>query len=129
MLLRCIRLFLEDKRLKIKQNTQQKFDFGSNVKEELSKQGKSISWLSKQTGISQCMMSYYLSGKTDPPLTRALKIAEALKAPLSFLIGADCLDTKAILYLIFHDSKAQQEYLKSVSIQTLAQEINRRKHK
>lgn len=102
--------------------------FGYGVKGELLRQGKSISWLAKQTGISPCMMSYYLSGKTDPPLTKALRIADTLRAPLSFLVGVDGLDSQSLIYLMNHDDVAQEEYLKTLSLRTLAQEVQRRKN-
>lgn len=64
-------------------------DFGRNIRTELGIRKKSISWLAKKSGVSQCMLSYYLCGKSEPTLSKALRIAAALHLPLSQLSGED----------------------------------------
>lgn len=61
--------------------------FASRMREARKKQGMELKTLRELVGISQSAMSHYSTGTTIPPLTHAVKIAEALGVSLDWLCG------------------------------------------
>ena len=100
--------------------------FAESVRIELDQIGKSSCWLARETGISQCMISYYLTGKAEPSLSKAIKISQILKTPLSRLIGEDILNSQEISSYLSQSPKFKQNILHSYSSSTLLEELDRR---
>ena len=105
---------------------QQTSNFATNVRQELKNRKKSISWLARESGVSQCMISYYLTGKTEPSLSKATQIAGTLEVPLSQLIGEDLLHPKILLSMAISDDTVKAGVLKSCSNASLLSEIKSR---
>lgn len=57
----------------------------SKIREELEKQGKSVYWLSKQTGISDNTIYAYKNHGIEPTFSKVCKIADALGISLDDL--------------------------------------------
>ena len=57
----------------------------SKIREELEKQGKSVYWLSKQTGISDNTLYAYKNHGIEPTFSKVCKIADALGVSLDDL--------------------------------------------
>lgn len=57
-------------------NIQEKIDWTNT---RLAKLGKRQNWLAKETGISEGMLSKFLSGKNEITLSKWLRIEEVLK--------------------------------------------------
>ena len=57
----------------------------SKIREELEKQGKSVYWLSKQTGISDNTIYAYKNHGIEPTFSKVWKIADALGVSLDDL--------------------------------------------
>lgn len=57
----------------------------SQIQNELKKQGKSVYWLSKQTGISDNTLYSYKNEGREIPFIKACKIADALGVSLDDL--------------------------------------------
>ena len=105
---------------------QQLSNFATNVRKELKNKKKSISWLARESGVSQCMISYYLTGKTEPSLSKATQIAETLEVPLSQLIGEDVFQSKILLSMAKQDDSVKEGVLKCCSNASLLSEIKSR---
>jgi len=99
--------------------------FSENIKRELQRSGKSTYWLARKSGVSQSLISNYLNGKTEPSLSKALAIANALRIPLSQLTD-DEIFKKKLLPETSRDIEFEQEVLQSCSSTTLLQEVDRR---
>lgn len=100
--------------------------FGDNVRNELTRNRKSISWLAKKSGVSQCMISYYLSGKAEPTLSRAIQISSALNISLSQLLGEDLFNPQILSSLVRDNEEAKNCLIASYSDTALLSEINKR---
>ncbi len=84
--------------------------FGARLKEILAQKGKSIIWLSEQTGIPR--NSLYTITKRDnttPRLETIKKIAQALDVPITFLILEDNVLNEYI------DEQANSHYTNHIS--------------
>lgn len=57
----------------------------SQIQNELKRQGKSVYWLSKQTGISDNTLYSYKNKGRKIPFSKACKIADALGVSLDDL--------------------------------------------
>lgn len=57
----------------------------SQIQNELKRQGKSVYWLSKQTGISDNTLYSYKNEGREIPFSKACKIADALGVSLDDL--------------------------------------------
>ena len=101
-------------------------NFAINVQSELERTGKTITWLAKETGISQCVISYYLSGKTAPTLPKALLIANTLNVPLSQLVGEDLFHPKKIASIVRKHPEMEEELLKNCSSHLMLRELDKR---
>lgn len=62
-------------------------EFVKRLKEELKAQKITAYKLSKDTGISKQMMSYYLSGKHEPTISVLYKICKYLDVSSDYLLG------------------------------------------
>lgn len=100
--------------------------FAENVRAELERLGKNFSWLSRESGISQCMVSYYLSGRVEPTLSKALRISYALHTPLSQLAGEDLFHAKTLVSMVRRSPAAEQELVQGCPTGLLLKEMERR---
>lgn len=57
----------------------------SKIQDELKRQGKSVYWLSKQTGISDNTIYAYKNHGIEPTFSKVCKIADALGVSLDDL--------------------------------------------
>ena len=64
----------------------------SKIQYELKKQGKSVYWLSKQTGISDNTLHSYKNYGIEPTFNKVCKIADALGISLDDLREDDIDD-------------------------------------
>lgn len=64
----------------------------SQIQNELKKQGKSVYWLSKQTGISDNTLYSYKNEGREIPFSKVCKIADALGISLDDLREDDIND-------------------------------------
>ena len=64
----------------------------SKIQDELKKQGKSVYWLSKQTGISDNTLYSYKNYGIEPTFNKVCKIADALGISLDDLREDDIDD-------------------------------------
>lgn len=64
----------------------------SKIQYELKKQGKSVYWLSKQTGISDNTLYSYKNYGIEPTFNKVCKIADALGISLDDLREDDIDD-------------------------------------
>ena len=64
----------------------------SKIQDELKKQGKSVYWLSKQTGISDNTLYSYKNYGIEPTFNKVCKIADALGISLDDLREEDIDD-------------------------------------
>lgn len=104
-------------------------DFAANIRSELKNKKKNIAWLSRESGVSQCMLSYYLSGKTEPSLSKALSIASTLEVPLSKLVGENVFRSETLFLLASQDEYVKKELLKDSSDSMLLSELSSRLQK
>lgn len=111
---------------KLKKSPNLDSKFAENVRTELERLGKSLSWLSRESGISQCMVSYYLSGRVEPSLSRALRISSAIHIPLSQLAGEELFQAKTLVSMVRRNPIAEQELVKSCPSVLLLKEMERR---
>ncbi len=73
--------------------------FRQNLKDELSFQGMTVKELSAKTGIPKPTLDCYLSSReTMPPASAAVRIAQALKVSVEFLVtGGETRKTETLL--------------------------------
>jgi predicted transcriptional regulator len=61
--------------------------FGERLKEVCAEFNVSLYRLKKITGISESVIRYWTSGKTQPSIKSIIKIADALGCSIDFLVG------------------------------------------
>ena len=64
-------------------------ELSSRLREALDLNNMKPIELSKRTGIPKSMVSYYLSGKTEPKSDRVFEISKALGVSEAWLLGYD----------------------------------------
>ncbi len=63
-----------------------------NFSQIVSEKGYNMSQLSKQTGISEALLSYYKKGLKTPSIKNVILIANCLNCSIDYLVGRTDVD-------------------------------------
>ena len=66
----------------------------AKLKEAIKEQGRSMKWVAMKSGIAEASLYGYISGKRNPSINNALKIAQILDLPVEQLFEIKIMGKK-----------------------------------